>query len=220
MALSDKLRQRKLAKKTAKRCEQLVGRGHAGVSATSFKVQSATYAARYPVHQCLVMEGLFETGIGNVILSRMLPNGNIGFAAYLVDVWCLGVKNAFYRVMPPTIYTQQINSFRKIKPLVPIAPACLRRLVEGAVAYAQGLGLDPHPDYLEAAPLLGDIDASACTTVFTYGKDSKPLYASGPHDSPKRIRQILALLELTCGKGEYHYLIRIESSDGLVPEED
>jgi DDE superfamily endonuclease len=52
-------------------------------------------AARAPVRTCVMAEGLFADGIGWVVLARTLPSGQVGASFFLVDVWCLGVKDAW-----------------------------------------------------------------------------------------------------------------------------
>ena len=37
--------------------------------------------------------------------------------------------------------------------------------------------------------ILGGIDSGACTEEYEYGKDGKPLFLAGPHDSPAKLRR-------------------------------
>ena len=62
------------------------------------KSKAASYSNQ-PIYECLVPDGLFEIGLGNVIVSRKAPKGNIAVSAFVVDVFCLGVKNAFFRIL-------------------------------------------------------------------------------------------------------------------------
>ncbi|MBI5015420.1 MAG: hypothetical protein HZB55_08000 [Deltaproteobacteria bacterium] len=43
-------------------------------------------------------------GIGTVLVSRRLPDGDIAYAGFLVDPWCLGVKDALLRVCSEARY--------------------------------------------------------------------------------------------------------------------
>ncbi len=52
-------------------------------------------ASRAPVGTCVMSERLFDDGIGWVVLARTLPSGQVGASFFLVDAWCLGVKDAF-----------------------------------------------------------------------------------------------------------------------------
>ena len=58
--------------------------------------QEMSLAAHAPIHESLVPASLFEQGIGNLLFSRSLPDGRVALGAFLLDVFCLGVKNAFF----------------------------------------------------------------------------------------------------------------------------
>ena len=91
--------------------------------------------------------------------------------------------------------------------LIRIKPECARKLVEDAVRYALDLGLSPHPDYRVGKLIFGDISAATCDQQYTFGKDGKPFFFAGPHDSPARCEQILRTLEDRCGPGGYHFVL-------------
>ena len=54
-------------------------------------------AASGTVRECLVPASLFEKGIGNLVFSRSLPDGRIGLAMFLLDVFCLGARMLLLR---------------------------------------------------------------------------------------------------------------------------
>jgi len=56
-------------------------------------------AANAPIHECLVPANLFERGIGNLVFSRSLPGGRTALAMFLLDVFCLEVKDTFFTVV-------------------------------------------------------------------------------------------------------------------------
>jgi hypothetical protein len=154
-------------------------------------------------------KALFETGMGQVVIARFKANGDAEVGFFLVDIYALGVKDAFFRRFSAEEYDE---AFRRMFPDAPVAmkPAAARALVEGAVAYARNCGLEPHPDYRLGQRVFGGIDASECQETFTFGKDGKPLYFQGPHDSPERVRQIMACLERHCGRGNYDSAVLAE----------
>ena len=99
-------------------------------------------AASAPIHECLVPDSLFDIGIGNVIVSRKMPNGFIGAAFFLVDVFCLGIKDVFYEALSPAEYDSRVSSLQH-ETFRALHPTCARKLVEGAEAYARDLGFIP-----------------------------------------------------------------------------
>ena len=162
--------------------------------------------ASAPIHECLIPDSLFDIGIGNVIVSRKMPNGFIGAAFFLVDVFCLGIKDAFYDVLSPAEYDHRLSGLQH-ETFRALHPTCARKLVEGAEAYARDLGFNPHPDYQLARRIFGDLDATVCPTHYVFGKDGKPFFMSGPSDTPARCRKILDTLTRRCGPEGFHYLV-------------
>ena len=200
MAIDERRRQKKLAKKAAERKVRQAERKSLSTGG------SAALAARFPIGDCLVPTSLFEGGIGTVVLTRLLSSGEIAVAGFLVDPYCLGVKNALYRVLSPAEYDYYRQQIEAQTPLERIHPSCLRKLVEGAVQYARDLGFPPHSDYAQAAQLFGDIDAAACPVRYTYGKDGQPFYMSGPYESPAQSRKIIDTLARRLGPNGFHYM--------------
>jgi hypothetical protein len=174
------------------------------VWALAFEIATASNA---PIHEALVPAKLFEVGIGNLFFSRLLPDGRVAVGCFLLDVFCLGVKNAFMSIMAGDKYAQRRGNWSPTETLQPMPPACFRKLVEGGVAYAHELGFSPHRDYALASRIFGDVDSTACSTRFEYGQEGKPFYVSGPHETARQIEAIVEQLERRKGAGNYHYLV-------------
>lgn len=211
MALDERRRQQKLAKKNAKRKKNVVmvaKKAQSHVVNLMNDPTTVAIAARASVaHECYASRHLFDVGMGNVVISRLLPDGRIAMATFLLDVYCLGVKNVFARAMSPDEFHQQIRVLEKNENLVKKDSSYVRKLVEAAEAWAAGIGFSAPPDYRVAKQLFSDIDANACNETFTFGKDGKPFFVNGPGDSPAKIRQILETLNRTCGEGNFSTMI-------------
>jgi hypothetical protein len=211
MATDPRKRQRKLERRAGKRQEkkQLQVRERSAGLAVRL-----TAAARYPILDCTVSETLDTEGMGAVLLSRELPDGRVAVATFLVDRYCLGVKDAWGEILGHFAYDSKYRrEMWSRDPVRPIPPADARKLVEQAAAYARRLGFAPHADYAKAAPLFGDIDPAAGAATFEFGKNGKPFFIAGPHDSPARCRQILATLEHACGKRAYEYFVPLAAAE-------
>lgn len=50
-----------------------------------------------PVDKCYVNSDWAEQGMAHVVIVRRRPDGKFAMAVYLVDTYCLGVKDAFWR---------------------------------------------------------------------------------------------------------------------------
>jgi len=142
-------------------------------------------------------------GLVGVLLARQERASRTTVCGFLVDVYCLGVKNA---IGPLTMGVGSVDTYRRAyfqaydSPGVPIPVELAQQLVHGAVAYARELGFEPHADFAAAAQHLG-APASACPIRF--GRDGKPFYVSGPYDDSRAIFQTL---DTTVGKGNYSFL--------------
>jgi hypothetical protein len=199
-------RQRKLERRASKRKHkkhQLVKEMQGALG------RQLTAATKFPPLDTLINETVWTEGLGWVLFSRELPNGSIAVALFLVDRYCLGVKNALATIVGRFIY--QSDFMRKIRagfPCREVSPATVRKLVEEAVAYAHDLGFQPHADYDKAKLLFGDVDPSESTEQFEFGKDGMPLFISGPNDTPERCRQILKTLADTRGPDQSNFVIQ------------
>ena len=88
MAISAKERQKRLERKARKKKPIKMNKA----KAISLSERKAASYSTYPIHECLVPDGLFEIGIGNVIVSRGAPKGNIAVSVFVVDTFFLGDK--------------------------------------------------------------------------------------------------------------------------------
>ena len=208
MALSEQQRQKKLAKKKQKR-GSAVKQTTPGITPS---MKKAKPYANCPIHECLIPDNLFVSGLGELVVARRAPNGDIAMSAFVMDVFCLGVKDAMFAVMPEREYEHKIKGrimatndrgFEKLH------QSCAKKLLDGVVDYAKELGFRPHPDYKNACELFGDIDAGACPVKYTYGKEGKPFYMNGPYESSADIERILNTLTKKCGPDGFHTVFRL-----------
>ncbi len=206
MALGPRSRQKKLEKKAAKR-KAVHAKKKASHAEGISLLKQIELASKSPIHECLAPETIFETGIGHVIVSRELPNGDIAAGFFLVDVYCLGIKSAFFQVMPESEFRRKVGGVSSVDKLGEVDPSFARKLLEGAEAYAAQIGLEPHPDYRLAEKIFGDIDAAACPAEFTFGYNDKPLFMQGPHDTPAKCRKIMDTLSGRLGPDGFDYIL-------------
>jgi hypothetical protein len=208
MALDPRKRQKKLERKKAKERKSLA------VARARSSIDRFAQSAAAPIHDCFHSADLWEQGIGWVVISRQLSNGQLAFAAFLLDVFCLGVKNVHCDVVGPAAYESKVVShLSKVSPLVELMPADAKKLVEDAVSYANDLGILPHADYRRAHAIFGDIDAADSIAQYTFGKEGKPFFVSGPNDGPDKCHRIVGILSARCGPGNFDYIVHFSEAD-------
>lgn len=156
-----------------------------------------------------------ESGQAYVVAARLRDNGAVELGALLLDTWCLGVKDAvFVDDYTEEGYRDALKNHLPDDERQAVHPAYAKKLIEGAVAYAQQFGFAPHRDYKKTRRIFNGVDPEACTEIFTYGKDGKPCFVASEDDAPERIDRILAMLEAHCGT------MGFEFEDPAADEED
>lgn len=210
MGISESKRQKQLAKKKKKR-KMKKSAAVSAVGGSSNELRLAKRSAILPIQECLVPEGLFDkTGIGTIVISRKMSGTDLALSVILLDVYCLGVKNAYFRVLSLTEYRELLYQIGLNETLQSVEPACARKLVEECIEYASAIGFKPHPNYETAKYIFGDIEVDSCVESYEFGKDGKPFYIVGPHDDATKVRRILKTLHENCGEGNYEYLVVTE----------
>ena len=146
-----------------------------------------------------------ETGVSGLVMVLVARErgSSVRVCEFLVDTWCLGVKNALgpkpvERRKLPSFCADAFRSYPGAPVEVPLVLA--QRIVFGAIGYARGLGFEPHADFAKAAGHLGEWDG-VCDLEF--GRDGMPMYIEGPHDDTWRI---MHTLRQNVGDGSFHYL--------------
>lgn len=145
--------------------------------------------SQYPIDECLINKDWKQSGLATIIVIRKYrETGQFAFVSFLVDVFCLGLKNAMASVgvdkdMVVDFIAMYPQSFTEIE-----YEEC-RGIVLGAIDYAKNLGFEPHDDWKKVE---GFVEANKpYETKHKFGKDGKPFYMEGPDDDVKKIMQIL-----------------------------
>ena len=183
-------RQQKQAAKAVRRRQAVAAKQQTERAAASLPARIAAASAA-PLDRCLRTADAQAAGIGHVILAKRLPSGALGCGFFLVDLLCLGVKDAYYREVAPSDLDERVAELAADGPaMAAIDPASAKKLILGAVAFAADSGMDPAPDYRRVIRLFDGVDASAATEHFTFGRDGKAVYMPGPNDGTARMREI------------------------------
>lgn len=145
------------------------------------------------------------SGLACVAVARRHKPQRVSVCGYLVDTYCLGLKNTLGpEVMNDRDLPAYLRSyFSAIEPDgVPLETSIehVRHLVHGSVDYARSLGFEPHSDFAETAGHLGPWTE---TSAITFGQDGVPLFVQGPHENPLAT---IRTLTRTVGEGNFHHI--------------
>ncbi|MEG5057082.1 DNA-binding response regulator [Microcoleus sp. A2-C5] len=174
---------------------------------------SAEKGELLPVAQCLVdvnfakvllgNETSEASGLGLVMVTRSKGYNRFVATSYLIDYWCLGVKDT----MPPrncndsqykTFIEHCYSPFGGQYEEISLEQA--QALVWGAIAYARKLGFEPHRDFEESKAHLGE---STSEIGLKFGRNGKPCYIEGPYDNTTKI---INALKKSAGNGNFDFL--------------
>jgi hypothetical protein len=145
-------------------------------------------AAQMPIQHCLLAGNLQDSGMATLILARGATSHNLTLSGFLIDAWCLGVKDTFFQTASAQSFEDLIARLETTGAVDDIDPARARKLLRDVTAWAASHGIAPHRNFAVLEKLFGDVDADACDATFAFGRDGKTTYISGPHDSPAQVR--------------------------------
>jgi hypothetical protein len=174
-------------------------------------------AASQPIRACLINDGWMETGMGTLFLTRGISNSRLGFGMFLLDTYCLGIKDVVFKSMDADQWAAFLDASEYAMPLSPIDPGFGRKLLRDLAAWSASIGFPPHRDFATVERLFGTVSADTCTTEFQFSREGKPFYIQGPSDTPAQARQRLAQVSrATHGTGNF-LLVAPDEEDFQLP---
>src|SRR5436309_2096732 len=84
-------------------------------------------AAGGGIEHCLMQQAMFESGMGTVILARQ-REGVLTLAGFLVDAFCLGVKDVFFQEIEPEKFPVFRDMLATSGPVTSVEPSHARKL--------------------------------------------------------------------------------------------
>jgi hypothetical protein len=183
------------------------------------KIHRIQHADDYPVEACYLNADWKQQGLARIVVTRSQENGKIMVAAFLVDTFCLGVKNAFCNEglgrrqieaqLPPGYYQNEEPTRVGIN--------YVKEIIYGAVDYARDLGFDPHPDFELSRHVLGAEEINRTRSLKFGGPEGKPLYVAGPDDDAAAILQ---KLRNRLGKNGFNFITQEDDWEAIEEDED
>jgi len=134
--------------------------------------QGWSSSVRFTGHPEWLDTGAAETGSSGLVIVVVARErgSSVRVCEFLVDTWCLGVKNALgpkpiERRKLPSVCADAFRSYPGAPLEVPLVLA--QRIVLGGIGYARGLGFEPHADFAKAADI--SVSGTACATWSSAG---------------------------------------------------
>jgi hypothetical protein len=131
-------------------------------------------AAADPIQRCLLTQGLFDVGVGTLIVARGATPYNLTMGGFLLGTHGLGVKDTFLSSISGPAFDDYLDCIAMAAPAEPVDPGYARKLLHDLVAWARAEGFAPHRDYAKLEPIFGSV-AMASGPEFQFGFEGKPL---------------------------------------------
>ena len=165
---------------------------------------------------CYVSDDIEEMGEGHVIVSRKHTGGRVSMAVFLVDIWCVGVKDSFYRLrLEDYEFKEFIDTYRL--GLRECSYDEAHNWIYGAVAFAEEAGIEPEKSFKITQYMLEEDDDNIPLIEYKYGKDGKHTLVAHTRLEASRY---LPLLEKNLGKGNFDYILNADDDWDDVWDED
>ncbi|MGQ7870285.1 plasmid pRiA4b ORF-3 family protein [Sunxiuqinia sp. sy24] len=176
-------------------------------------------ARNLPVHECFISQGWEEEKKVSIVISRKHTNGNFTVGFYLVDLLCLGVKDAHFKFNIPVYeYKELLEYMHESIELQAVDYTLAHNVIFAALEFADDYGFKPCKDFSSTMQYFLREDNDAVELIeIECGYQGQPMYVRGPFDRDEEANRILAQLEKTAGPGNFKF---IDEAGDLFGEDD
>jgi len=210
MARDEKRRQKALIKKRRKDKQRRGGKyrgifNNPGFTDYFYKRGFVKRAREFPIFECLINPQWQEQGLAHILLSRKQPNGKLIIGVFLVDIFCLGLKNTFCNAdIPLEEYENSLKGrMYQETSCINCHPRLAHRIIYGAIEYARDLGFKPNKDFALSRYVLDEPSDVDLFFDVKFGKDGRPFYIAGPDDDSE---YIIGKLTKRLGEGNFTFI--------------
>ena len=157
-------------------------------------------ARKLPVYKCEINDDWEEAGLAQILVYRQHVNKHLTVGIYLVDIYCVGIKDTFY------YFNESEFNINERLGLVPFAREIIsyelaHNIIYGALAYAEDLGIAPDPAFNLTRQILEEDTEDIPLIEVPFGRNGKPVLVLTP-DHPRN-DYYLRQLEKNLAPGEY-----------------
>lgn len=159
---------------------------------------------KLPVEKCLIADGYENQSLTICLIIRKQPSGYFTVALFMIDRFCLGIKDAFANCNLQSTDVEDLigKASAQIGSIDEVSTAYLHNMVYGALDFAESLGFSPHKDFKLAEFILDPNLVDDGIDDIEFGFEGKPYFIAGPYDNAAKI---MATLDQTVGRGNYKF---------------
>ncbi len=162
-------------------------------------------ARTLPLYECRINSDWKESGLANIIVARCHSNGNVTACSYLVDTYCLGVKDSvFFFSRSAQEYQELIEYYNEQFQFDKVDYALVHNIILAAEEYAEELGFMPCKIYQQTTRFMLDEDNDDIELMeIECGIDGQPALIFTGEEDVATINRLKARLEAKVGAGNY-----------------
>ncbi len=182
-----------------------------------------TRARTLLIGDCYINEDWHDSGFATITVTREHINGNITHGAFAVDLYCLGVRESFWKFnQNPHDFTEFLNLQKTMTEfgvrMVATNYTLVHNIIYGAAEFADELGFHPHKSFELAKYILEEDDERVKLINIEFGYKGKPLYISSPQN-PAEKNRVLAHLDKKLGRNNFNFITEAEADDFFAKED-
>lgn len=146
------------------------------------KIQSITPLRRITTTggtlECWVNKDYRDQGMASVLVLGHAGGDHYAFAGFLVDVWCVGLKDAWGRpdLSRMEFEEELLGRIGSAMPMKKIDADELRRFIAASIRFTRQNGFKLPPHYERWTSMLGDLGDINSADISDFGKDGKLFY--------------------------------------------
>lgn len=139
-----------------------------------------TKVGELPLGKTYISRKGAEAGVYVVLVTRVHSTGKITVGVYLIDMYCLGVKDSYYYLALDPDDLKECALFNRIDDFEEVDYAEAHNLIYGALAYAEEAGIEPCPEFKVSEYILEPDDDRIPLMDFEFGHNGVRELVIGP----------------------------------------
>lgn len=125
------------------------------------------------IGDCYVTDSLWDYGEGHVLVTRKHTGGKVSLALFFLDVWCVGLKDSFYKLRLDEKEYEDFLDKLSVSGIKPCSYEEAHNIVYGAVEFAREAGIEPDKSFGLTQYMLEEDDDRVPLIEYDFGKDGK-----------------------------------------------
>lgn len=149
-----------------------------------------------PLDKCFISTNWEEQGLITLVVTRKHINGHFSCGLFLVDMFCLGLKETIFLFNEYERYFDFIRILTEEEGIKECTYTLAHNIIYGAIAYAEDLGFKPAENFNTSQYILEEDDDGVELMNIEFGLSGKPAISLENEKHPKKI---IAMLEKNVG---------------------